>query len=695
MPVALPGSCVINRQTGEPLPIKTGKIRDIESGGMLCSGSELGLEGGEGIYILPNEITIGTDLIENLNLKPKAVLNVASRSNRGDALSVLGIARETAATLKTSLKKDFYKNDYKSQFDHLIKSVQTVDSAIESPKACHVLGFFKINNVKITESPDWLKEKLKLAGISSINNIVDITNYVMLELGQPMHAYDANKLDFSSPIVVRFAKEGEKLLTLDEEEQKLISENLLIADNKNPLSLAGVMGGMPSSITNETTSILLEAACFEPSCVRRSSRLSGISTESSRRFERGTDPELVKISLLQALKLIQEIVGGELEGISYINNLQAVKNKTIQFSFTRFFELIGQKVSLKEALDIFENLGLKVVTQTEDNFEVEIPSYRARDLERPIDLIEEIARFIGLNKIQSHPLPGISKFLQNPPSTKIIKESLIAQGYLESVFSSLVPAQEAELDAIKMKNPLSKEHSQLRKSLLPGLLSAVASNFRRQIDSVRLFEIGKVYSANLSADNVNERSTGCREEQTLGIILSEKLSSINWQGKTQTAGDFFELKALVELLCERRGKLQFNKSDSISEFFHPGISAEIVLNGRKIGELGQIHPLKAEEFELPTNTFFAQLHLEPLTKPVKLKLKALNENSLLNRDFTIDLPANSPLTNNLIERAIESNKFKNLQNFKLLSLYQPKDKATQSISYRLVFQAEPEKLKQR
>ncbi len=691
VPVALPGSCVINRQTGEPLPIKVGKIRDVESGGMLCSGSELGLEGGEGICILPGDIAVGTDLIEKLNLKPKAILNVASRSNRGDALSILGIARETAATLKTPLINDVYNQDYNSKFNQVTQSAQTIKASIQAKDACHVLGFFKINKVKIAESPDWLKEKLKLSGVSSINNIVDITNYVMLQIGQPMHAYDASKLDLSGGVTVRFANEGERLLTLDDEDKELTTENLLIADAQNPLSLAGVMGGLPSAITESTTCILLEAACFEPSFVRRSSRLSGISTESSRRFERGTDSELVKIALLQACELIQSLAGGELEGVAYINNAQSAQNNTVQFSRKRFYELIGQEVSEIEATEIFTSLGLKVLKQNDGIFEVGIPSFRARDLERPIDLIEEVARFLGLNKIQSQPLPGVSKFLHNPASTKTIKETLIAQGYAESIFSSLVPAKDSESDAIKMKNPLSQDHAQLRKSLLPGLLMAVAGNFRRQIESVKLFEIGRIYSVTPALNEANERSTGCKEEPVLGIILSEKSLASNWQGTTQNTGDFFELKALIENLCERRGKLQFNKFVSNDGIFHPGVSAEIILNGRKIGELGQIHPLKAEEYDLPQKTFVAQLQMEPLTKPIKFKLKALNENSLLNRDFTIDLPTNSSLTNTLIERAIEANKFKNLQDFKLLSLYQPKDKALQSLSYRLVFQAEPEK----
>ncbi|HEY9886393.1 MAG TPA: phenylalanine--tRNA ligase subunit beta, partial [Vampirovibrionales bacterium] len=376
VPVALPGSVVTNRKTGEALVIKTGKIRGVASGGMLCAANELGIEEeSEGIYILPESTKIGLDLIEELNLKPKAVLNIESRSNRGDALCMLGIAREVSACLNSPLKKDVYKETISSE---VFGKIGWLKSQIVSEEVCSKVGFVKLKNVQVKESPDWIKEHLSEAGISCINNIVDITNFVMLEIGQPMHAYDEAKVDSENAICVQWAGkeyEGQKFIGLDEKEYKLSSKNLLITNNQEVLSLAGVMGGMKSSINENTKDIILEAACFEPWCVRQTSRSVGTVSESSRRFERGTNVELVEIALSRAIALLVEHAGAEVEGHTFTSN-KISKEVTIEFDLEFYERIVGHPIKAERAEEILNNLGFVVEKLSIETFKITIPIYR-------------------------------------------------------------------------------------------------------------------------------------------------------------------------------------------------------------------------------------------------------------------------------------------------------------------------------
>jgi phenylalanyl-tRNA synthetase beta chain len=694
IPVALPGAIVLNRTNGEPLPIKVGKIRDVESQGMLCSGAELGLDGDEGIFILEPTTPVGENLIEKLNLKPKAILNVASRSNRGDALSLQGIAREVAATTNKALQLDYCKKDFKTTFVQTTQNLNELRVVVD-PKICYEIGFLKVVGVKIGTSPSWLSDRLKAAGISSINNIVDVTNYVMLELGQPMHAYDANKLNFAEALKVSLARQtSENFKALDGNEYKLSSDNLVIENNDKVLSLAGVMGGAESAINENTSDILLEAACFEPKTVRRSSRLSGISTESSRRFERGTDPVLVKIALMRALELICKVAGGKPEAYA-LATAEAQNISQIELSFARYKELIGQDISFQLAQNIFEKLGFKINKITETSVWVEVPSFRLKDITRPIDLIEELARFQGFNNIVAQPLPGVQNFLAVDKTFINLKKALVNQGLLENISSSLVSDtyELSSAEVIKMRNPLSREHTQLRTNLLIGLLKAGTLNYRRQQNSIGLFEFGKAYTK-LPIAPTDEHSTGTQENDLLGILLSEKTKELNWQRAQSSKVDFYHLKGLIEFLCLKKGKLVFNQEKNQTyNFLHPAAWALINLNGKNIGYLGQIHPLTAKEYELPENTFVGEIQMAPLLAKSKLKLKPLNDNPSLQRDFTVDLPAaGSQVSFESIQKVMIACKLANLEDISLVSIYNNPKTAINSLSYRLTFQAQSESL---
>lgn len=706
VPVALPGAVVLNRNTGKPLPIKLGTIRNIESQGMLCSASELGINSDvEGIHILSSDLPVGLDLLHELNLKPKHVLHVASRSNRGDAMSLLGIARETAATLNRKLKQDHYKTDHAKRFTSLTNSLSKFSASIHAPKACCKVGFLYISGLTVSESPDWMKERLKLAGIGSINNVVDIGNYVMLELGQPMHAYDASKVNWQDGLSVALnGQDGIKFETLDGKECKLQRDHLIIQDSKEVLALAGVMGGQTSAVSQSTQSIILEAACFAPLWVRRTSRQTGISTESSRRFERGTDPNLVDMALLRAAELLEELAGGKVEAFSLQVTDETGETHNVQLDLRDYERLMGDKIDAIQASEILEQLGFLVRKINPELIDVRIPSFREGDVQRSVDLIEELARFRGLNEIESCPLPGVQKLLPVDKQIVRLKDKLIAFGYFENISSSLLPEGVNQCNsvllgstamAVKMNNPLSREHAELRQTLLPGLLKAVALNYKRQRSSIKLFEIGKIYAFKeqwLPQVAGDKRQTQAEEKLVLSLLCSSRNKSLNWQALQSTTDDFYELKGILESLTEGKGRLELITQSLNSDLLHPSIAATVRFNGQLIGYCAKLHPLLCRTNEVSENTFALEILAEPLLRENRLKFKPLNDTPLLSRDFTVDLPVHTQLTHEKIEKKVSATKLSGLKDFKLLNRYQGKNSDSFSLSYRLVFQGDKQNL---
>ncbi len=719
VPVALPNAIVINRSNGLSLEIKTGQIRGENSEGMLCSAPELGIEdlNSEGIYILPENTELGLDLIAKLNLKAKAVLHIESRSNRGDALCLQGIAREASAALSINLKKDFYADLAKS-FEHKVLNspLITFPSEINADRACANIKFLHLKNIQIRQSPSWLTEKLKLAGISSKNNIIDIVNFVMLELGQPMHAYDAKLIDYKAGLQVKLAQESEVFAGLDGQNYNLNDQNLIIADAENTLALAGVMGGANSAINDNTTEIILESACFEYWRIRQNSRSNGLISESSRRFERGLHPNLNAMALMRAAQLIEELANGKIIAYSVAEDPTLLKENLLEtlleLDLKDYKKYIGSEILAERAKQVLEKLGFIVLSLENNILKVKIPFYRLKDISRPIDLIEELARIEGLNEIEPIPLPGAEKLLTFEPynNLQILKNEIVKAGFYENISSSftekgkaiftnpLLANLEAENKQIEMKNPLSKENSALRLSLIPNLLKALALNNRRDKNFVRLFEIGKAYKKADKLDLTNLKDQAASEIDLLGLLVSAKGKDLNWQNKENTQIDFYSLKGLIESLCEGRGQIKFGEIDLTNKeqnYLHPCICGYIELNKRQIGFIAKIHPSLANELEIAENTFVAELFLENLLKEKKIKIKALNDNQIIHRDFTIDLAEENDYQHGKVENIINKLKLKYMQNLHLLSLYknnnsQNNSSQQASISYRLSFQAEAE-----
>ncbi len=653
VPVALVGAEVTDRKTGEKFKIKDSKIRGIESFGMLCSGEELGFDEntiklitekhGDGIYIIEtDETNIGKSIEHVLGFKKDFVLEVGARSNRGDALSVIGQARELSAILKKDFKVPVSKS-FKYE-----KDITKIEPKIGSD--CDLFFTLAVKNIEIKESPQWLKERINAMGIGSINNIVDISNYVLLERGQPMHFYDLNKLK-GDTLTVRKAKSGEKIITLENKEHILNETNLVIADREGPVSLAGVMGGLDSSINNNTKDILIEVAVFSPSIVRKSSRSAGVESESKRRYERGVDRSQARAALLKAVELIIEIAGNAQTQIGEIKmaGSDTVEEKTVSLQINQIEKILGIHIFVKEVIDLLKPLGVILKEETDDELLFSIPSFRQNDLTREIDLIEEIGRLYGFDKIPAQIPPAAlfnsSKEVQNYISeSKELRNIFYAYGYSEVKLSSLIGESVSKLDkvsqeliskkklhAIQMDNPLSLEHSYLRRSLIPGLIQAASRNYSYEKNKdIKLFELGKVYG--FQVENAANRDD-CLELNKIGAILIK--NEKNWLNKKESclAENFYSFKSVLDNLYKDAVFSSFEVIEQSSKLIHPGISAKVNYQGKEIGLIAKIHPDIQKEWDLPAESYVLELDF-PRTNAIKFK--PISNTPAILRDITVD-----------------------------------------------------------
>ncbi len=575
VPLALPGAVL----PGD-FKIKPGKLRGVESEGMMCSAKELRLaEDAQGLLILPPESVAGTPLTE---LFPtETILELEITPNRADWLSHLGVAREIAV---------FTGSPVKNPAPPLPAHVEQASRLLSDPAdKATFYTLRKISGVKVAPSPQWLVDRLAAVGLRSINNVVDITNYVLFELGQPLHAFDAAKI--SGDIRVRAAVEGENFHALDGKEYKLPAESLVIADNNGPVALAGVMGGEGSGVTESTTDILLECAFFEPSRVRRASRSLGLFSDSSYRFERGVDPEGVATASARAVELILQLAGGTAsEPIEVAGELP--RRTKISLRHDRVRSVLGLEISDTEIDASLVRVGLI----NSGGGQWKIPGYR-REILREADLIEEVARVVGIEKIPSHAeglFAGSSDADLAYDFAMDLRRRLAGMGFHEARTSTLVSnADAADFGAsVALKNPFGDDQSQLRNSLLPGLFAAVVRNLDQGAKSIPLFEVGRVFSP-------------AGEFSRLALVVTGDRFSADWRGGATRSWDVFDLLGTVRDL----GGGETNPLPTPPSPF--GAAAEVFLHGKKIGHLGQLHPgvtrklganapVLAAEFDLAT-----------------------------------------------------------------------------------------------
>ena len=588
------------------LTIKRAKLRGETSQGMLCSEKELGLsDDAAGLMELSTDIPLGTPLSEALGLDD-VVFELEITPNRPDCLSLIGVAREIRAETGNPLKLptvDLQESGIN------IRDLTSV--TIDAPDLCPRYAARVIQGVKVAESPAWLQQRLESVGIGVINNIVDVTNFVLMEYGQPLHAFDYHKLA-ENRIVVRRARDNEQITTLDEVARELTSDMLVIADAEKPVALAGIMGGYDSEIMETTCDVLLESAYFNPLSIRATAKALGISTEASYRFERGADPGAVLAALDRAAQLIAELTGGTIcDGIVDVYPGQQPLTE-IQLRPERVNFVLGTTIETAEMVQILDRLGFDVDT-TGKVYQVVVPTFRS-DVTREIDLIEEIARVYGYDNIPTTLPKGDIPVPAPTPKTEArrrIKHFLLAAGMMEAVNYSFcdpncfdkirLNADDPLRNTLQLRNPLSPEMSVLRTTLTPGLLENAQHNRNHQIDTIALFEIGGVFVHD-GEEKEPERVTGVLAGQIGEGVYSDPYRH----------PDFFDIKGLVEGMLEVCGVVDWTLQKTDAPTFHPGRNAEVLLGNRRIGVFGEVHPEVLENYDLPYKAYLFEFDLEGL-----------------------------------------------------------------------------------
>lgn len=704
IPVALPGSKVINRKDGSPLPIVAGQIRGVTSNGMLCSAPELGIAGsGEGILILDEKTPLEADVRQLLNIKRDAVLIVGTRSNRGDALSVIGIAREVAALFGRELREP--KWQLPAQED---KSAP-IEVRTENQEDCPYFTIRTITGMKNTQSPPWMVQRLEAVGMRSVSALVDITNYVMHELGQPLHAYDVRHVR-GGYIETRRAKSGEQLITLDDKKRDLNDEVLVIADKQGVVGIAGVMGGKGSEIADDTADVALEAACFHFARVRRSSRLLGLSSDSSLRFERNVDIGSVRHASDRAAFLMTSICGGKLGAFSSAGS-DEVKPTQVNLRMSEMVRLTEIEITPAEVTKLLTPLGFSVSEKNSGEVSVAVPSFRATDVTREADLVEEVCRLYGYDRVP----PSMPKRTIAPPLPDMIaadiKKALSACGLNEAWISSLIAlsdingrgtVQVDEDSIVKVLNPLSEDHQVLRPTLLPGLLRATSYNQDHGRQDVWLFETGLTYKRDASVP-INNSQTGTVETPYVTALISGDGRLSHWVPQSNgdsVHSDYYVLKGILENLLERISipaqQISFTTSSECPGWFHPSRCASVVVKpaGRDKGEtvelgwVGEVHPAVADAYGLKSPTCIFELSIDKLRAVQRPKtFKDIHVTPPVVRDITADL--DRAVEAGAVQQCITQVGGKLLQQADLVSIFDLSDQK-KSLSYRLTFQ-DPEK----
>ena len=629
---------VVVAKIGATLPgdfkIKKSKIRDVESYGMLCSEEELSFaKESDGIIILPEDAPIGKEYREYLNLND-VIFELEITPNRPDCLSHIGIAREIAAYYDRKVK---YPN---IEINETIESINTLIKVnIDDKERCKRYVGKIVKNVKVQESPEWLKRRIQAMGLNPINNIVDITNFVMFEYNQPMHAFDFDKL--KGNINVRAAKENEEITTLDGVDRVLKNNELVIADDERAIAIAGIIGGDATKIDNETKNIFVEVAYFTPDNIRRTSRELGIFTDSSYRNERGMDIQNLETVVERAVSLIAEVAGGEILSDTIDRYLEKPEKYEISLNLEKLNKFIGKNLSSDEVAKILTNLNIEIKTIGEDKMLLTPPTYRG-DLIRPADIYEEVIRMYGFDNIEARmPVMSIESGEENTnfKVSRIIREILREQGLNEVINYSFIPKSAKELFSfedgiIEIKNPLSEDMAIMRPSLIYSLVNNIKENLNRNQTDLKIFEVSKTFKNLGSA-----KDSLATEELKVAIALSGREDKNLWN-QIKTDYDFYDLKGYIEYLFERLNINKFNLERAKDVNFHPGVSAEIKIGEDVIGIFGELHPTLINNVGIKREkVFFAEINLTKLMKYMKIKVnyESISKYPEVLRDLAITL----------------------------------------------------------
>ncbi|MCL0311797.1 phenylalanine--tRNA ligase subunit beta [Apilactobacillus sp. TMW 2.2459] len=682
--VALPGSRIADN-----VKIKKSKMRGVPSFGMLCALDEIGFpkdvvpkEWADGIYFLPDDAKLGDDVYDYIGMNDE-LIDLDVTPNRGDMLSMYGTLRDLSAIYNKPVDLTYNKlNNYSdTSSEKQFSNAANID-AVKSYKNR------VINNVTVKPSPLWLQIRLWNAGIKPINNVVDITNYIMIKLGQPMHAYDLDKINGNN-ITVRNAKSDEKIITLDEDEVSLNDTDLVIADDKQPIAMAGVIGGLNTSITSETKNVVLECAVFDPIKVRKMARKHVIHTEASQRFERGVDVNNLDNVLEEASFMINDLANGDVceDILTAVDHRE--KNTNVNISLERINHVLGTNLELKQVIDIFERLGFGVKANGNE-LDVDVPTRRG-DIHIDSDLIEEVARIYGYDNLPSTLPSGKTTIGMLSPKQQLIRNSrneLQALGLTHAISYSLTTPQKANMFLMQdtyetdLSFPMSTDHSVLRMNLVTGLLDDVAYNQARNVKDVALYEQGRVFYKD-SADQVRPN-----EVEHIAAAISGTLDNKRWNNAPKNV-DFYDVKGILDSYLKSlqlNGSIEYVATDRYPEM-HPGRTADVLVHGHYVGFIGQVHPRTAKEFHIK-ETYVFDLNLETLIDLPKQEQQydLVSKYPSISRDIAMLVDEN--VTNQQIMNVIVKRGGAYLTDVNLFDVYNGKNvpDGKKSMAYSLTYQ---------
>ena len=629
--VAVPGTTVYPSK-GEPFTIKNAKIRGEQSEGMICAEDEVGLgESHAGIMVLNTDVPNGTPAAQYFNIQSDYILEIGLTPNRADAASHIGVVRDIKASKNRAIKLpsvDAFKVDNKN----LVIPVE-----VENKEACPRYSGLTISGIKVTESPDWLKNRLLSIGLTPINNIVDITNYICHELGQPMHAFDADQIT-GGKVIVKTLPAGSKFTTLDNKERTLLANDLMICNAQEGMCIAGVFGGTKSGITENTKNIFLESAYFSADYIRKTSLHHQLKTDASFRFERGTDPNVTVYALKRAALLVKELAGGQISSDIIDIYPTPIENRVFEVKDKNIHRLIGKVIPRDEMFGILERLDIKVTAKTDDTFTVSVPPYRV-DVLQEADITEEILRIYGFNNIElsdtastdylaEFPVKSIDKYKRN------IGEMLIGNGFYEIWTNSLTNQSYQEKnkltfkgEAVEILNKLSEEQGILRQTLLFTGLEVCAYNINRKQKDLKLYEFGKIYYKEAGKYN---------EEERLVLFMTGNVETENWRHKTQSV-TYYDLAQQVQHVLQKSGVTNVKQETIKDQLLEYG--SKLLRGNEEIGKLGKVKPALLKDFGVKQEIFYAELNTSLLFQAAnpKLVIKEVAKFPEVRRDLSLVL----------------------------------------------------------
>ena len=677
--------------------IKRSKIRGIESNGMICAEDEIGIgTDHSGIIVLPADVTVGTLAKDYYNIKSDYVLEVDITPNRVDATSHYGVARDLAAYLKQTGKSVTLRRPSIDAFKIDDESTPGIQVTVENEEACLRYSGVTIKGVTVKESPAWMQERLRVIGLRPINNVVDVTNFILHELGQPLHSFDAGKIR-GGKVVVRTVEPGTKFTTLDGVERTLTDRDLMICDVEGPMCMGGVFGGLDSGVTESTTDVFLESACFHPTWIRKTARRFGLNTDSSFRFERGLDPNQTIYVLKRAALLIQELAGGRIVGTIQDIYPKVYEPYSVTVTYKKINSLIGKEIPVETVKSIVRGLEMEIVAETAEGLSLRVPVYRY-DVRRDVDVIEDILRIYGYNNVEFNEevracLSYRTPTDENYKMQNLVSEQLCGCGFNEILNNSLTRAAYysdltiyPERNCVRLMNPLSADLNVMRQTLLFGGLESAEHNMKRRRGNIRFFEFGNCYRYEEDKRKDGENLSGFSEDYRMGIWLAGNRVENTWSHPDEKTS-VFELKAYVMNILTRVG-LNVDKlvlSALTNEIYSAGLSIA-THSGRPLGSLGVVQKKLLKKLDIDEEVYFAELSWTALMKETrknKVLFTEISKYPAVKRDLALLLDEHVAFAD--VEKIARESERKLLKKVTLFDVYEGKNLPEGKKSYAVSF----------